>query len=109
MELVHDIAAEIAALEQRRNRLAADIRAQERLLADLKGRVAQVQCAQLAQAEADFEQQVAEVEAKSAWLADSRSGLIARLRQQIPDRLQRGKELDLYRVVRDAPIERIPE
>jgi hypothetical protein len=99
------------ALERTRQRLAEDIRNQQRLLDDLRarthqaqGELAAVEQNRLAELTLAFDAQLAVL---SPWLAESRSGLLKRLRKTLPDIAARGGELpDLKALCRNSPIER---
>ena len=89
---------DIAALERRKQRLGEDIRRQERLLEQVRGRVATAQRERVAAAVDDFDKQVSELREASRWLAESRRKLIERLRVEAPARAERGEQLDLARI-----------
>jgi hypothetical protein len=60
----------------------------------------------IAEAEADFDAQLEQLQQYSAWLVESRAGLIRRLREELPQRAERGEVINLRAVVKAAAIER---
>ena len=97
------LTADIDALRRQRDRLAVDIRGQQRLLEEIRWRVTVARRDRATEAAQDFDVQVDRLD---PWLAHSRRGLIARLRAELPAMIERGEEIDLVALVKQAPPER---
>ena len=90
----------IEALERRKRQLSEEIARQQRLLEQLRGRVAFAQRDRQASAMADFDSQVEQL---SSWSRESRAGLLRRLRA----RAEAGEDVgDLRVLCRESRIER---
>jgi hypothetical protein len=97
-----DESLSIKDLQTRRNRLAEDIRAQMRLLAQLRGEVSQLRQDRLSEVTRDFDEQLAGLEQYSPYLCEKHASLIEKLRAEIPQRAESGEEIDLRTIVRRA-------